>query len=235
MSRQHVILGAVSVVSMAAGAVSGFFVSRHILKNQYEEIAKKEIDDAKIYYSRLHKKGEFSDPVELANRTEEISDRITSETISKALKYVPDVENDATIVEEDDIDLTNDQTVTDEELVREIEMAAAHGHPYLISKEEYLCNDTEYDQITLTYFENDDLLVDENDIPIEYIPDTIGIETTNRFGVMSGDNNIVYIRSDRKRIEYEIVRNKGNYAKNVLGFVEHSDIPRVRKFRRDYE
>ena len=98
-----------------------------------------------------------------------------------------------------------------------------------------MCNDTEYDQITLTYFENDDLLVDENDIPIEYIPDTIGIETTNRFGVMSGDNNIVYIRSDRKRIEYEIVRNKGNYAKNMLGVVEHSDIPRVRKFQRDYE
>lgn len=235
MSRQRILIVAAVLGISGLNFAAGFYTAKHILKDQYEELSKEEIADAKLYYSRLHKKGEFSDPVELANRAAEVSDLIAAETITKVLRYVPGVENNVTVVEEDEVDLTTSQMITDAELVREIEIAAEHGHPYLISKEEYLTNATEYEQITLTYFEEDDLLVDENDLPIEYIPDTIGIETTNRFGIMSGDHNIVYIRSDRKCVEYEIVRNKGNYAKEVLGFVEHSDTPRVRKFRRDYE
>lgn len=236
MSRQYLVLGAVSVVSMAAGAASGFFVAKHILEERYVKVAEQEIEDAKLYYSRLHKKGDFSDPTALAERADELSDRIASETISKVLKYVPDVENDVTyVVEEDQIDLETDEMIADSEIVREIEVAVAHGHPYLISKEEYMANDTNYAQSTITYFEEDDVLVDENDVVIEYSDDVVGIHTTSRFGVMSGDNNIVYVRSDRKEIEFEIVRNKGNYARDVLGFVEHSDNTRVRKFRREYE
>lgn len=222
MSRQKAIIIAATVGVSALNFAAGYYTAKRILEPKYVKISEQEIADAKIFYSRLYKKDEFADPVEMVTAKEIITD----------LKYKPPV---AIFNEEIREVITPEELSADDELINEIELAKEHGHPYVISRHEFMANDTDFAQMTLTYFEEDDVLVDSDDTPIEYIEDTVGLNQMSRFGVMSEDNNIVYVRNPAREIEFEIIRNKGNYAKDVLGFIEHSDEVRVRKFRRDYE
>jgi hypothetical protein len=108
--------------------------------------------------------------------------------------------------------------------------------PYVISWDEFASAVLEYDQDTLTYFEGDDTLVDGRDSVVDNVDATIGLANLEKFGHGSKDNNIVYIRNDKLGLDLEVVRSKGSYAKEVLGFIEHSESRgRPRKFRRDYE
>jgi hypothetical protein len=127
-----------------------------------------------------------------------------------------------------------------EELVEEeayiSEDEAPPAAPYVISWDEFASAVLEYDQDTLTYFEKDDILVDGRDDAVNDVDGTVGLANLERFGDQSKDNNIVYVRNDKLGLDFEIVRSKGSYAKEVLGFIEHSEPRgRPRKFRRDYE
>ncbi len=89
------------------------------------------------------------------------------------------------------------------------------------------------EQVSLTYFDGDDVLVDDRDQPVPDPDDSIGEDHLGRFGVGSKDNNIVYVRNDRLELDFEILRSNGKYAQEVLGFIEHSEHRGVRKFRHD--
>jgi len=109
-------------------------------------------------------------------------------------------------------------------------------YPQVVPQEEFIKNVAEYELITLTYFEQDDVLVGDEDHIITDIDEIVGIENLSKFGELSKDNNIVYIRTDHLETYFEVIRDKGSYAKEVLGYVEHSEPRgRPRKFRRDYE
>ena len=220
MSRQYILIGGASAVVALSGFAAGFFTAKRMLEPQYVELAEKEIEEAKEYYSRLYKKEEFSNPVELVTVREQ-------QEIITEYSYASEHDSPQEIVTQEDAEM--------QDLLAEIAICKEHGHPYLISKEEYFENGSDYAQVTITYFEDDDVLVDEDDSMISDVGDTVGLKQLTRFGVLSGDHNIVYVRNEAKEIDFEIVRNKGNYAKDVLGFIEHSSDPKVRKFRRDYE
>lgn len=108
--------------------------------------------------------------------------------------------------------------------------------PYVISQNEFVGADLEYDQRTITYYEEEDILTDEQDKPFLDVENVVGVENLTKFGKGTRDNNIVYIRNDSLAVDFEVIRSKGNYAKDVLGVIEHSEPRgRPRKFRRDYE
>lgn len=224
MAKTYFIAGAASAVGLAVGAVSGFLVAKRILEPKYMLIAEEEIADAKEYYSRLYKKDAFANPVDLV-------DVGTAEKLIERLEYkAVRVEKEVTT---QDVDHTDEEEAL--QFFKEISHAQKHGLPYVIGRDEYMKNETEYTQISLTYFENDDILVDSDDSVLEYVDLVLGENTLAHFGKLSGDNNVVYVRNEAQEIDFEIVRNKGNYAKEVLGFIEHAEHNRVRKFRRDYE
>lgn len=231
MVNSYIIVGVTAGTTLALGAVSGYLFAKRTLEPEYVAIATQEIEEAKQYYSRLYKKDEFSNPVDLAEAlAEEIVENVESAIESQIVDNVIEIleySTDSKMPTPEDIEL--------EALAREIKLAIEHGHPHLIEREEYLRNESGFTQTTLTYFEEDDILVDQDDIVIPEIDDMIGLGQLSRFGVLSGDNNIIYVRNIRQEIEFEVVRNKGNYAKDVLGFIEHADHSRVRKFRREYE
>lgn len=216
MSRQKVMIGVAVVAVSALNFGAGFYAAKRVLEPKYLALTEQEIADAKLFYSKLYKKEEFATPGEI----------VTAKEIIVEQNYIP--KPDLSEEPDDDSSLTDD-------LVEEIELAIAHGHPHIISQHEYLSNTTEYAQMSLTYFEDDDVLVDSDDTLIDYVADLIGVNNLTRFGVLSGDNTILYVRNPTREIEFEILLNKGNYAKDVLGFIEHSDKVKVRKFRRDYE
>lgn len=109
--------------------------------------------------------------------------------------------------------------------------------PYILHKDEFYDSDTDYTQMTLTWYEGDKILADEDDQPIYNHNSIVG---PLLFGHGSGDPNVVYVRSDKNRAEYEILRHEGLYSVEVAGLdiqqnarireVKHSA---VQKFRPD--
>lgn len=93
--------------------------------------------------------------------------------------------------------------------------------PYILHKDEFYADELEYSQTTLTYYAGDDILVDEEDKPIYNHAHIVG---ELRFGHGSGDPNVLYVRNDHMKAEYEILFDPGLYSVEVLGLeMEHND------------
>lgn len=111
--------------------------------------------------------------------------------------------------------------------------------PYVIHKDEFHAEESGFPQVTLTYFEGDDILVDEDETPIYNHEDITG---PMLFGLGSGDPNVFHVRNEKRRGEYEIIRAEGCYSKEVLGLeidtnervrgLKHS-ADNVRRFREE--
>lgn len=80
--------------------------------------------------------------------------------------------------------------------------------PYVISPEEF-GEMNGYTQISLTYFEDDDILSDENGVIIDDPEEIVG-DALNHFGDYEEDS--VFVRSDPKRCDYEILKDLRSYA-----------------------
>lgn len=104
---------------------------------------------------------------------------------------------------------------TDDVWDYEIEMTTrTHDVPYVIHRDEFFNEEMDYHQSTLTYFRGDDILIDENDVPIYNYVETVG---ELKFGHGSGDKNVVYIRNERIECEYEVLLSNGYYTVEILG------------------
>lgn len=126
----------------------------------------------------------------------------------------------------DNVPLTDDDFDMEEE-----RLARRNGVPYIVTREEYDANEDDYEQVPLTYFAFDDVLVDEDEKSIDNIEEFVGKHNLQRFGAGSGDSKVVYIRNELKEMDYEVLRSDGSYAEEVLGLtsddhLEHSAIPR---------
>lgn len=245
--------------SFAIGVAVGYFSTNRLLEKRYEELVAKEREDAKTYYQRRDKTGIYSDPVALARKHApdvavvqegegivEFEERVMQEAKEhlKELKYGLGLDDDGNDVEEqtpeeklevqesikhnifdgrapvedDGFDLEAEKETRDE------------AYPYIISHDEFYLAELDFGQNTLTYFQGDKVLVDEADTPIANVRKTIG-EDNIKFGYGSKDENIVYIRNHQLEVDFEVVRSFGKYAEEVLGFIEHAEKPKLRKFR----
>ena len=100
-------------------------------------------------------------------------------------------------------------------------------NPYVIHHDEFMINDDGNEQISLTYFAGDDVLVDERDQVMREVESTVGLENLQKFGHGSNDPLVVYIRNPRLEVDYEISRSDGTFATEVHGFqddeLKHSE------------
>lgn len=85
--------------------------------------------------------------------------------------------------------------------------------PYIIGFDEFEIGEEGFSQSTLTYYEKDDILTDDKDVPI-YDRRIVG---ELKFGHGSNDPNIVYIRNTSLQSEFEILRDSGSFQEIVLG------------------
>ena len=91
------------------------------------------------------------------------------------------------------------------------------GEPYVISRLEFEDNLADYDQISLTYYDGDDTLCDDDDKRVPDIDRVIGQRNLEYFGHASDDERVVYIRNERFGTDYEVFKNDGEYTVTVLG------------------
>ena len=110
--------------------------------------------------------------------------------------------------------------------------------PYAISEELFL-EDDDYEKITITYFEKDDTLADDQERTIQDVDGTVGTHNLTRFGEFSHpDKNVVYVRNERVGADFEVCREEGSFSHMVLGLDEEwlegePEKPRVLKMRSD--
>src|SRR5690606_22594158 len=119
-------------------------------------------------------------------------------------------------VDEPEIVMSNVFAESDDAWDYEIELEnRREDAPKILHKDEVYAGEKNYMQSTLTFYEGDRVLVvEEDETPLYNLSDVTGML---RFGHGSGDPNVVYIRNDKRRAEYEVLRHEGHYAHEVLG------------------
>lgn len=90
--------------------------------------------------------------------------------------------------------------------------------PYVIHYDERGEFDT-YSDVTLTYYEADDVLCNERDeiVDPEKREELVGEKNLEKFGHGSNDAAIVFVRNDSLEIEFEVVKSPNSYAEEVHG------------------
>ncbi len=239
-AEQATVLALMAAIGAVAGGTITYFVVRKRLRTYYEDLANEEIAEAQKFYSQLHKDGEFSDPENL------VASGMIAENINKDQGYTGhpalapiEEEDDEEVVVPKEVKITRTkvtniftESMSDQEFDLEMEMAKRTDvEPFIITQEEYMENEPDFPTMTLTYYEDDEILLDDKG---EVIPDADGVvgdDNLSRFGAGSKDRNILYVRNVERELNLEIARHSGSYSQDVLGF-KHSDGPRTRKFRR---
>ena len=82
----------------------------------------------------------------------------------------------------------------------------------------------DYQPVSLTYFEGDDVVSNERDeiIGPEDRERLLGEKNLEKFGHGSQDPSVVYIRNDALELIYEVVKSPRSYAEEVAGFSHES-------------
>jgi hypothetical protein len=179
-----------------AGVAVGAGATWKFVKTRYEKIAQEEIDSVKEVYSNreYHEIG--------ATTTEEESDEESSEPLGTNVK--PDLAEYAAKV------LGLGYATKNETTIKEDKDDMSEMKPYVITPEEF--DEYEgYEAVSLTYYA-DGVVTDEDDEPIpekdfDYL---FGKESLTHFGEYEEDS--VFVRNDRIKADYEILRDLRNYA-----------------------
>lgn len=247
--RTRVSLAIGITLGAAAGGSLAWFLTKRHYKFKYETLAEQEIAEAKAFYNRLAKQ-ELGASVESNDRDAQLSESgaAAAEALVKYKGNVADDEDSLDIEESVEVEVTPQQPIRsnifedrrpiddawDQDAEDLYRATIGEGEPYIICDKEFLENENEYEQKSLTYFAEDDVLVDESDKPIELIDRVVGEENLIHFGKGTMDNRRLLVRNDRLSMDFEVLKRDGSYSKEVLG-LQHSDGPRVRKMRRDIE
>lgn len=263
-SNPKVVASVAVLVGLAAGSALTYTVVSKRLSVKWQKFANEQIDDVKSKYAVLRKEGVSLD--ELASRypdEDKLAERPIAEQIIKENGYVPyekvptvvEAPEDGTIMTTELQETTVTEAIVEATMPRELNLfesdmpdsyflfeeelkrrEAKPMEPFVITKQEFDDNETDYDQTTLTYYAGDDVVTDQSDKTIDEPDPVVGPENTLRFGHGSGDPNVVYIRNNRLKIDIELVHSPGKYTKEVLGFDDGEDSLKhsaPRRFRPD--
>lgn len=203
------------VVGLAAG--SG--VTYYILKKNYDQLMNEEVKETKRYYDELYRL-ELED---LKNKITLLESNAVA-TKSAEKKEEPKVEKKPAKAKTKDVAVRQDEkykdvvkvdynTISSKEPENKVtskstktkgkktEPEKAKG-PEIITFEEYTA-DRKHEKVMVTYLDREDMVLDENNEPIECAEDMLGEEFKD-FD-FSEDGRCVYVRNDSIGKDFEVV------------------------------
>lgn len=103
----------------------------------------------------------------------------------------------------------------------------------VITFEEFSNEEPNFEKLTLTYYEEDDVLTDERDGVIPEPTNIVGVRAFESFG-KGAEPDVVYVRNNRNSSDFEIIRNHGSFSEIVLGAkvapeARHTQVHKVRE------
>jgi len=228
---------------LLGGAVVTTLVTRRRLETKYTKIAEDEIDEMRKHYDArarvVEQKPELNTLVTNLGYSEPNAPKV-EEIVEK-----PDVEVKEAPVEKRDPRDVLEEAQNSSEVVRDTSWDADDGwdyptqiaqrspdKPYIIHADEL--QEEDYTDTFLKYYAEDDVLCNADGSVIDDKDDIVGEINLEKFGLGSGDVNILYIRNDKLGMHMEVFREDGSYSEQVHGYVQHSDTP-FRRRRRKYD
>lgn len=258
-SNPKALVAIASLTGVAVGVVLGFQIASKRVSKKWQEEADRQIEDVKNHYAAVQDKPSLADlasaysdeeveadlreAVDILEKQDYVSYDKVPVTTEAPASVIEDITITQAIVEAASADRDvirnifesdNPETYFDfeEELKRREEKP---DQPFVITKEEFDNNETDYEQSALTYYDGDDVLCDPNDKPVDDIEMVMGHANVTRFGHGSGDPNVVYIRNNHLTLDFEVTFSEGKFAREVLGFedgeLQHSHRRPQRRFR----
>ncbi len=217
------------LLSFLGGAATGALICFAILKEKYEALSNEEIENIKDYYQKEMEKIDDAYEEELDNlintMNRDIDEHQKREEKKTYVDYVKKYSPDEIVKDKyydmpypDDID--EDYHEDDGPPEDPPENDLQYEEPFVISREEFDEGYPHFDKITITYYAEDDVLADEQDEIISDIEAVVGYDSLSRFGDMSDDDCVVYVRNGRLGADYEIVLTQESYSESVLGIVK---------------
>lgn len=193
-----------TALAFFAGAAVGGFAAYTVLKKRYDDAVEEDIFSIKEAFHKREKKlmdeiAELKEHQQADEGSDEPSEKSTPQTVvaSNGHQEKGDINDYARMVNR----VAYAKTSVPQPVEHEIEP------PYVISPEEFGELDG-YTQISLTYFD-DGILSDENGVIIDEPEEIVG-DALNHFGEYEEDS--VFVRSDPKKCDYEILRDLRSYA-----------------------
>lgn len=94
--------------------------------------------------------------------------------------------------------------------------------PRVITVHDYTISDPNnigenYLKVGIKYFQGDNVFTDEDDVMIPHAERFVGYKVKEQFGELSDDPDIVYIRNDSNKTDYEVVKYVSSYREEVIG------------------
>lgn len=242
-----------AAVLVIGGMCIGAGLTTLVIKKKYEAYAEEEITSVRESYIKrigdlewlLEGKKESEDEVitpsmSVKVKTEVPMERVvpSNETLKKAYNKInlnPEtVEGLKETVEQLGYSRKEETVKEDPRQVKKTK-DVSDDTPYVISVQTFMDNEEGYDQMTLSYYAQDKVLVDDAEQIIEDVDSTVGYHNLHNFGVESENDDTVYIRNDKRGAEYEILRMDDAYRSAILGIDTWGDSPEprepIKKFR----
>lgn len=179
-----------------AGATVGAAGAWLYCKRYYEQIAQKEIDSVKAAFAERKP--------DILKRSAMLDENKENKQKADMAKLKPDLVDYAAKLQEQGY--TN-YSAYSENIKKNKEDETVVEGPYVIPPEE--CGAGDNTTISLTYY-SDGILADDEDEIIDDIENTVGSDFAKHFG--NYEEDAVYIRNDRHRCDYEILRDNRAYA-----------------------
>ena len=211
----------------AAGIGVGYLVARNQLEKKYGRLLDEEIRRTKEFFGANYDgdKEALDDP-EFMEAAIDAADAMTQYS-QGAANIVPSVL--AQDLEKAVKRYDKPDSIVEEE-VADIEQNAAASPldpdaraPYLITFAEFDANETGAEQITVSFFAGDGIVIDEeeNVISPDRVEQIIGTDNLNKFGTNKDDPdmepNTIWVRCERFNMDFEVLRSPGKHSVEVLG------------------
>ena len=198
-------------ILFTAGAVIGSLVTWKVIKTKYEDIAQEEIDSVKEEYTRLmvsmrkklNDSVTYKDDNNKDDRSEKDTDNIDDSIMTNYNEIVKSYRSS------DDEENTQNKK-EGEEKEEDNDGVSYMEAPYVISPDDF-GSVPGYNVEPLDYFA-DGILADGWGVELD-IAETIGEDAINHFG--DYDDDVVYVRNEQTKLEYEVTRDPRTYAEAV--------------------
>lgn len=217
LTKRNVILFTVatSQVSYWTGVVLTNKVLKKKLQKEYDERLEVEVAKVKLFYKTLAEKAKYKSP---QDRVEDLKIFHEAAVAMRDYTPTPTVPEEPVISEEEKRNIFDEGEDLAEEAdayAREVENRD-YAAPYVISDVDFEVNEPEHDQVSYTYY-SDNVLADDKDEIVLLVEKTIGVENLQRFGHFSDNLEIVYVRNENLKMDFEIHRDQTQYRVTVGG------------------
>ena len=198
-------------ILFTAGAVIGSLVTWKVIKTKYEDIAQEEINSVKEEYTRLmvSMKKKLNDSVTYKddNNEDDESEKNTDNIDDSIMTNYNEIVKSYRSSDEEE---GNQNEKEGEEKEEDNDGVSYMEAPYVISPDDF-GSVPGYNVEPLDYFA-DGILADGWGVELD-IAETIGEDVINYLG--DYDDDVVYVRNEQTKLEYEITRDPRTYAEAV--------------------